>query len=158
MNAIDRVQHIINHSLSPWARVSCCLLFVLFCALSCNDGKKHSSEQKLYFDSQGNRTTDYVEGGIQIEYDANDLTKFVVINSTLTTYTRLLYTLKNYALSDVHITTKSFIDSKGNISYDSPAEEKTQMINFESAEQHDDYYKKIGEDALKAILHSTPQI
>ena len=154
MNAIYKVQN--NHFLihRPWARITYCIVLFLFCVVSCNDCKNPGFEQKLYFDSQGDKTADYVEGGIQIEYDKNDLTKFVVTNSTLTTYTHLLYTLKKDTISSVHVTIKSFIDSKGNISYNFPAEEKTQFIDFESTELYDNNYKKIGNDALKAIIHS----
>lgn len=156
MNAIYREQNINKNSLiqSPWARITYCIVLFLFGVISCNDCKNHYFEQKLYFDSQGDQTADYVEGGIQIEYDKNDLTKFVVTNSTLTTYTHLLYTLKKDTISSVHVTIKSFIDSKGNISYNFPAEEKTRFIDFESTEPYDNNYKKIGNDALKAIIHS----
>ena len=134
--------------------IYCTSLVICIFLSSCADNEKQGFEQKLYFDAQGNITDAYVEGGIQIEYDKNDLSKFVVSHSTLTTYTHLLFTLKEQTISSVRITTKRFIDSKGNISYDSPAEEKTQMIDFESTEQDDDNYKKIGCDALKAIIHS----
>ena len=156
MNAIYRVQNINNPSLiqSPWVRITYCMVLFLFCVVSCNDSKKRCFEQKLYFDSQGNKTADYVEGGIQIEYDKSVLTQFVVSNSTLTTYTHLLYNVKKDTISSVRITIKSCIDSEGNISYNFPAEEKTQFIDFESTEPYDNNYKKIGDDALKAILHS----
>lgn len=141
---------------SPWAKVSCCMFLwlLLFCLSSCNESKSPCFDHILYFDSQGDKTDAYVEGGIQIEYNKNDLTKFAVSSSTLTTYTHLLYSVRNHTISGVDVTIKSFIDSAGNISYDSPAEVKTQTIDFESSESHNSNYRKIGYDALKAIIQS----
>lgn len=130
----------------------------VLCWSSCHEQKNDGAPRQdaafsdvLYFDHDGDRTPDYEEGGIKIEYNRNDLSHFEVSRSTATAYTRLQYRVAEGAVAHVRVTQSLFVDAEGKISYDAPASESVQELDLTSADACGSEFKKIGDDAYRAI-------